>query len=73
MQAAKVGRSQLADELVAITLQHETLRAAQCTTAGDKYGLTLANISGVQDWLVPSNEPTPLKQKGILIVPCSTH
>ena len=43
------------------------------TSAGDKYRLTLINISGVEGWFDPSESPKPRKQKSILLVPCSRH
>ena len=47
--------------------------SAMYTTAGDKYRLTLINISGVEGWFDPEQTPRPVKKQCILLVPSSTH
>ncbi len=47
--------------------------AAVYSTAGDKYRLTLINISGVQGWFEPNSLPRPSKKMGILLVPSNCH
>ena len=46
---------------------------AAYSTAGDKYRLTLINVSGVEKWFKPSESPVPRKKKSILLVPCAKH
>ena len=75
-QTEKERQSQVATELVEVTNDNPTFRgqcSGQYTTAGDKYRLTLVNLSGVEGWFNPSVEPRGIKKKGVLIVPCSTH
>ena len=43
------------------------------SSAGDKYRLTLINISGVENWFNPSESPKSVKKRSILLVPCSKH
>ena len=43
------------------------------SSAGDKYRVTLINVSGVEHWFDPSQAPTPSKKKSILLVPCARH
>ena len=43
------------------------------SSAGDKYRVTLINISGVEHWFDPSQAPKPSKKKSILLVPCTRH
>ena len=43
------------------------------SSAGDKYRLTLINVSGVEHWFDPSLSPKPSKKRSILLVPCSRH
>ena len=43
------------------------------TTGGDKYRLTLVNISGVEHWWDSSRDPSPVKRKLILLVHASEH
>ena len=67
---------QVLDELVEVATNNKSFRdeqVAQYTTAGDKYRLTLVNISGVEGWFNPRVQPRPLKKRGILLVPCSSH
>jgi len=69
-------QSQVARELVSYTEDFPTLRsevAGQYTTAGDKYRITLVNISSVENWFNPAENPKPMKKRGVLIAPCSTH
>ena len=47
--------------------------SGQYTSAGDKYRLTLVNISGVENWFKPGAELRPCKKMLILLVPCSSH
>ena len=47
--------------------------AAMYTSAGDKYRLTLINISTVKNWWKPGATPEPGKPKCILLVPAKTH
>ena len=50
---------------------------AQCTSSytsgGDKYRLTLINISAVEQWFDSSSTPLPVKKRLVLLVPCSEH
>ena len=41
--------------------------------SGDKYRITLVNISAVKDWFKPSVSPQSDKRKSILLVPCTKH
>ena len=43
------------------------------SSAGDKYRVTLINVSGVEHWFDPRQAPTPSKKKSILLVPCARH
>ena len=43
------------------------------STAGDKYRLTLVNISAVENWFKPSEAPKPVKKKQVLLVFCQQH
>ena len=47
--------------------------ASTYTTGGDKYRLTLVNISGVEHWWDSSKAPRPVKKKLVLLVHCSEH
>ena len=42
-------------------------------TAGNKYRVTLVDISGVENWLQPSVAPRAEKLRSILLVPCGKH
>ena len=67
---------QLVQELVEVSIKNKCYRdeqVAQHTTAGDKYRLTLVNISGVEGGFNPRLQPRPRQKRGILIVPCSSH
>ena len=46
---------------------------AAYSSAGDKYRLTLINMSGVENWFDPSEAPKSAKKRSILLVPCATH
>ena len=46
---------------------------AAYSSAGDKYRLTLINISGVENWFDPSETPRAVKKKSILLVPSAKH
>ncbi len=46
---------------------------AAYSTSGDKYRLTLINISGVEGWLDPDESPKPSKKRSVLLVPCRKH
>ena len=46
---------------------------AMYSTSGDKYRVTLLNISGVEDWFDPEKAPRSTKRRSILIVPCAKH
>jgi hypothetical protein len=46
---------------------------ATYSTAGDKYRLTLINVSGVEKWFDPSTSPIPIKRKCVLLVFCQVH
>ena len=41
------------------------------SSAGDKYRVTLINVSGVEHWFDPRQAPAPSKKKSILLVHCS--
>ncbi len=43
------------------------------SSAGDKYRLTLINISGVEGWFEPNESPRASKKRSILLVPCARH
>ena len=43
------------------------------SSAGDKYRLTLINISAVEGWFDPTSAPTSAKKRSVLLVPCSRH
>ena len=43
------------------------------SSAGDKYRLTLINISAVEGWFDPSKTPTSAKKRSVLLVPCARH
>ena len=43
------------------------------STAGDKYRLTLVNISAVRNWFKVSEMPVCKKPKAILLVPAARH
>ena len=43
------------------------------SSAGDKYRVTLINISGVEHWWDPSRAPRACKKKSILVVPSTYH
>ena len=64
------------EQLVEFTTENPNFRsenAAVYSTAGDKYRLTLINISGVQGWFEPNSLPRPSKKMGILLVPSNCH
>ena len=46
---------------------------ASFSSAGDKYRLTLINISGVEGWCDPAETLRVVKKKSILLVPSSKH
>ena len=43
------------------------------SSAGDKYKLTLINISAVEGWFDPSRQPKSAKKRSVLLVPCARH
>ena len=46
---------------------------AAYSSAGDKYRITLVNISGVEGWFDASEAPRASKKRSILLVPCAKH
>jgi hypothetical protein len=75
-KAGREHQNRVASELLAVTKDYPTFRqevAAHYTAAGDKYRITLVNISSVENWFNPAEKPKPMKKRGILIVPCSIH
>ena len=46
---------------------------AAYSSAGDKYRITLVNISGVEGWFEASEAPRASKKRSILLVPCGKH
>ena len=46
---------------------------AAFSSAGDKYRLSLINISAVENWFKPSEAPKSVKKKSILLVPSQKH
>ena len=46
---------------------------ASYSSAGDKYRITLINISAVEGWFDPSRDPKSVKGKSILLVPSKWH
>ena len=53
--------------------ENQPMVEAAYSSAGDKYRLSLINISAVEDWFKPSASPKPVKKKSILLVPSSKH
>ena len=43
------------------------------SSAGDKYRLTLINMSAVENWFDPTKEPRSAKKRSVLLVPCARH
>ena len=43
------------------------------SSAGDKYRLTLINMSAVENWFHPTESPTPVKKRTVLLVPSTVH
>ena len=62
--------------LAAFDQDHPNLKVqveAKYSTAGDKYRLTLINISAVENWLDPEAAPKSRKYTGMLLVPCAVQ
>ena len=43
------------------------------SAAGDKYRLSLINISAVKNWFNPDKAPRAAKKKSVLLIPCKKH
>jgi hypothetical protein len=61
------------DEFVAQHPENMPMVEAAYSSAGDKYLVTLINISGVEGWFQPNEAPRPSKQRSILLVPSAKH
>ena len=53
--------------------ENQPMVEAAYSSAGDKYRLSLINISAVENWFKPSEAPESKKKKAILLVPSSKH